>query len=79
MDIVPSQWTNVTSEIPQGSILGPVPLFINDSPDVIPNGTQTALYANDTKLYRCAESVSACAQLQHALCNYDKWSKENNI
>ena len=68
IDSVASQWTHVTSGVPQGSILGPVlfVLFINDLPDVMPSGTQTALYADDTKLYRCVVSFSDCEQLQQA-------------
>ena len=81
IDSVASQWTHVTSGERQGSILGPVlfVLFINDLPDVMPSGTQTALYADDTKLYRCVVSFSDCEQLQEALYNYNKWSDQNNI
>ena len=81
IDSAASQWTHVTSGVPQGSILGPVlfVLFINDLPDVMPCGTQTVLYADDTKLYRCVASFSDCEQLQQALYNYNKWSDENNI
>ena len=81
IDSVAPQWTHVTSGVPQGSILGPglFVLFIDDLPDVMPSGTQTALYADDTKLYRCVVSFSDCEQLQQALYSYNKWSDENNI
>ena len=45
-----SNWTNVLSGIPQGSILGPVLfiIFINDLPGVV--GNVCKLFADDCKL-----------------------------
>ena len=46
-----SQWSGVTSGIPQGSVLGPIlfVVFINDLPDVVENVVR--IFADDTKLY----------------------------
>ena len=81
VDGVASQWTPVTSGVPQGSILGPMlfVIFINDVPKVVENGTMSALFADDTKVYRTITSVSDCDQLQQALTNLDVWSSDNNI
>ena len=45
-----SSWCGVESGIPQGSVLGPLLLYINDLPDTILSCVK--LYADDTKLYR---------------------------
>ena len=52
VDGAASQWTPVTSGVPQGSILGPMLsiIFINDVPEVINNEAVPALFADDTKL-----------------------------
>lgn len=49
-----SEYLPVTSGSLQGSLVGPLlfVIFINDLPDAILEQTSTALYADDTKLYR---------------------------
>ena len=81
VDGVASGWSQVTSGVPQGSILGPMLflLFINNLPDIIPPPTSTGLYADDTKLYNAIKSSHDCDHLQQALSYGDDWSKQSNI
>ena len=78
---VASRWSPVTSGVPQGSILGPLLfiIFINDLPDVVQHGTETAMYADDTKLQHKITSTDDCKCLQQSLTNLNSWSTQNNI
>ena len=59
-----SDWTNVLSGIPKGSILGPILfiIFINDLPGVV--GNVCKLFADDCKLYKNIKSEADLKELQ---------------
>jgi hypothetical protein len=69
-----SGWENVTSGIPQGSVLGPslFLIFINDLPDGV--DSITALFADDTKVYRPVNTDSDIQQLQVDIDTLYGWS-----
>ena len=72
-----SSWSQVTSGIPQGSVLGPLLflLFINDMPDDIMSSIK--IFADDTKVYKDVQTEEDMLTLQkdvYALCDWSlKW------
>ena len=73
-----SNWTDVLSGIPQGSILGPVLfiLFINDLSGVVLVGSVCRLFADDCKLYRNIKSEADLRELQKEIWRLYQWSKD---
>ena len=69
-----SEWVDVKSGVPQGSVLGPVlfVLFINDLPQEVIS--ELLLYADDAKIYRKISSDSDREQLQKDLHTMSIWS-----
>ena len=72
---------NVRSGVPQGSILGPLffVLFINDMSECIQEGTNIALYADDTKIWRKIINWSDHEILQRDIDALHSWAQRNKM
>ena len=70
-----SDWIDVTSGVPQGSVLGPLLfiLFINDLPQKINNLSK--IYADDNKIL----AISNKKKLQLDINNTVTWTEENQV
>ena len=69
-----SSWEDVTSGMPQGSVLGPVlfAIFINDLPDVVKQSVQ--MFADDTKMWSGIINLQDCVYLQEDIDKLQKLS-----
>ena len=68
-----SSWCNVTSGVPQGSVLGPILfiIYVNDLPEVVQS--KLWMFADDTKIYRTISSNEDSILLQNDLSIIMKW------
>ena len=71
-----SSWADVTSGVPQGSVLGPLlfVIFINDLPEVV--DCLVKLYADDTKIYQIINNTDDAERFQQNIKQLWKWSIE---
>ena len=76
-----SEMSCVTSGVPQGSILGPLlfVLFINDIVSCVSEGTNIALYADDTKIWRTIRVWEDHETLQRDIDSLHVWSLRNRM
>ena len=74
-----SKEVDVISGVPQGSILGPLlfVLFINDLHEVVSEGTDIALYADDTKIWRQILLEADCYALNNDIQALAEWASLN--
>ena len=81
LDNSSSEYIDVLSGVPQGSILGPLLfiLFINDIYMGLDNDTNIGLYADDTKIWRNIYSEHDCAILQKDINTLYDWSIKNRM
>jgi hypothetical protein len=73
---VTSEWNNVGSGIPQGSVIGPIlfVLYINDMPNKVTSSCY--LFADDTKIFRSIEDETSAKCLQDDLNILGRWSED---
>ena len=72
-----SEWVNVLSGVPQGSVLGPLLfiIFINDLPEILRH--LCLIYADDSKVMAPLDSEELeHNQLQQDISNLEKWCAE---
>ena len=69
-----SNWADVGSGVPEGSLLGPILflLFVNDMPNVI-NSATLAMFADDSKCYRIINNDADFSKLQPDLFSLATW------
>ena len=71
-----SEWLDVLSGVPQGSVLGPLLfiIFINDLPGAVKQTLK--LFADDSKLISTIKNRLDITQLQNDIDNLVKWSND---
>ena len=69
-----SPWVDVTSGVPQGSVLGPLlfVIFIDDLPGMIKSSCN--LFADDSKLYGPVKNNASCVQVQYDIDSCLNWA-----
>ena len=60
-----SEWVDVISGVPQGSVLGPILflIYVNGIPEMV--NCSIKMFADDTKLFRTVKSIDDCNILQN--------------
>jgi len=71
-----SEWSPVSSGVPQGSVLGPILflIYINDLNFSCPELKTLFLFADDAKCFAQIKSISDCDNLQKSLDSISQWS-----
>ena len=74
-----SRWNNVSSGVPQGSVLGPLLFLIYI--DDLDNGVLSNIlkFADDTKCFRKVNNVEEQMKLQRDLETMTHWAKQSKM
>ena len=70
-----SDWLNVCSGVPQGSVLGPLLfiLYIDDLHHSVTNST-LKIFADDFTMYKVVTNASDCELLREDLSRISEWT-----
>ena len=73
-----SDWKEVLSGVPQGSVLGPIlfVIYINTLPEVATD-SQIYLFADDTKIFKTIKINEDCEKLQQDINKMYNWTHES--
>ena len=79
LDGISSSWSDVSSGVPQGSLLEPLffVIFISDLSKVVLPGSSIALYADDCKCSRIIDTAGDLELFQQDLDSLHQWSVQN--
>ena len=71
-----SEWTDVSSGVPQGSVLGPLYflLYVNDLPDEVKSCCK--LFADDAKIYKYLQNLKDFETIQNDLNKLCQWTRK---
>ena len=71
---ISSDWTDVISGVPQGSVLGPILfiLYVNDLPDKVKSYCE--IFADDTKVYKEINNLKDYEDLQDDIFELCRWT-----
>ena len=71
-----SEWRNVTSGVPQGSVLGPIMflIYVNDMTAGL--RSYMNMFADDAKIMRRVKNMEDCDKLQEDIDRIFEWSKD---
>ena len=74
-----SSWRNVTSGVPQGSVLAPIILQVYVKDMQCGVTSYMNLFADDAKLMRVVKNIDDCRELQGDVDKIDEWSRRWNL
>ena len=71
-----SEWSDVVSGVPQGSVLGPIPfnMYVSDMPLIV--NSPIVQFADDVKMFRTIVTVNDFLQLQQDMNLLYEWSRK---
>ena len=73
-----SQSRNVTSGVPQGSVLAPIMflVYVNDLGEDLSENSYINMFADDAKIQRRIKNTSSCEELQEDINKIKTWSEK---